>query len=136
MKENCAECRHHDVFWGGAGCNLLNNGERCKFEPLHQPAGGRRMNGNCGECERRYHCEIDPAECDNLSEPVLTNFEKIKEQIAAAGIEELIDMLMLGNNLFGCRICASYREYPICDMDCRNHCRKWLQQPAETEEKK
>lgn len=32
MKENCAECRHHDVFWGGAGCNLLNNGERCKFE--------------------------------------------------------------------------------------------------------
>lgn len=44
MKENCAECRHHDVFWGGAGCNLLNNGERCKFEPLHQPAEGRRMN--------------------------------------------------------------------------------------------
>jgi hypothetical protein len=33
MKENCAECKHHDVFWGGSGCNLLNNGERCKFEP-------------------------------------------------------------------------------------------------------
>lgn len=32
MKENCAECKHHDVFWGGSGCNLLNNGERCKFE--------------------------------------------------------------------------------------------------------
>ena len=31
-KENCAECIHHDVFWEGAGCNLLNNGERCKFE--------------------------------------------------------------------------------------------------------
>lgn len=94
------------------------------------------MNVNCGECDLRWYCKLDPAECDNLSEPVLTNFEKIKEQIAAAGIEELIDMLMLGNNLFGCRICASYREYPICDMDCRNHCRKWLQQPAETEEKK
>ena len=37
MKENCTECKHHDVFWGGfwggSGCNLLNNGERCKFEP-------------------------------------------------------------------------------------------------------
>ena len=33
MKENCAECKHHDVFWGDSGCNLLNNGERCKFEP-------------------------------------------------------------------------------------------------------
>lgn len=94
------------------------------------------MNGNCGECDRRWYCDIDPADCDKQSEPVPTNFEKIKEQIAAAGIEELIDMLMLGNNLFGCRKCASYREYPICDMSCRNHCRKWLQQPAETEEKK
>ena len=33
MKENCAECKHHDVFWRDSGCNLLNNGERCKFEP-------------------------------------------------------------------------------------------------------
>ena len=38
MKENCAECKHHDVFWGGAGCILLNNGEQCKFEPRKQPA--------------------------------------------------------------------------------------------------
>lgn len=43
MKESCVECRHHDVFWGGAGCNLLNNGERCKFESLQDPAEGRRM---------------------------------------------------------------------------------------------
>ena len=33
MKENCAECKNHDVFWKGAGCNLLNNGEKCKFAP-------------------------------------------------------------------------------------------------------
>ena len=38
MKENCAECRHHDVFWDGSGCNLLNGMERCKFEPREQPA--------------------------------------------------------------------------------------------------
>lgn len=40
MKENCAECGHHDVFWDGAGCNLMNNGERCKFEPIQRPAEG------------------------------------------------------------------------------------------------
>lgn len=33
MKENCAECKHHDVFWGSSGCNLLNNEDSCKFEP-------------------------------------------------------------------------------------------------------
>lgn len=33
MSENCANCKHHDVFWSGAGCNLLNGGERCKYEP-------------------------------------------------------------------------------------------------------
>lgn len=31
--ENCANCKHHDVFWSGGGCNLLNGGERCKYEP-------------------------------------------------------------------------------------------------------
>ena len=33
MKENCAECRYHDVFWEGAGCLLINNMEKCKFTP-------------------------------------------------------------------------------------------------------
>ena len=33
MKENCAECKYHDFFWKGAGCLLLNNGEKCKFTP-------------------------------------------------------------------------------------------------------
>ena len=37
MKENCVECIHHDVFWGGSGCNLLNNMGRCKFEPRKEP---------------------------------------------------------------------------------------------------
>ena len=40
MKENCAEFKHHDSFWCGSGCNLLNNGERCKFEPRQQPPKG------------------------------------------------------------------------------------------------
>lgn len=32
-RENCEECRHHSVFWGNSGCNLLNNNEPCKYEP-------------------------------------------------------------------------------------------------------
>ena len=38
--ENCAECKHHDVFWDGSGCNMLNNGERCKFEPMKNRRAG------------------------------------------------------------------------------------------------
>lgn len=33
MNEKCAQCKHHDVFWDGEGCSLLNNTENCKFEP-------------------------------------------------------------------------------------------------------
>lgn len=32
MKENCAICKHHDVFWEGSGCNLINHFEKCRFE--------------------------------------------------------------------------------------------------------
>ena len=31
-EENCTECVHHDIFWEGSGCNLLNNMEFCRFE--------------------------------------------------------------------------------------------------------
>lgn len=37
MKENCAECKHHDVFWEGSGCNLLNHMEKCRFELRLRP---------------------------------------------------------------------------------------------------
>lgn len=33
---------------------------------------------NCGECGRRYYCQIDPSECDNLSGVVFTNADKIR----------------------------------------------------------
>lgn len=31
-KENCTECIHHDIFWEGSGCSLLNNMESCRFK--------------------------------------------------------------------------------------------------------
>lgn len=36
MKENCAECIHHDVFWSGSGCNLINHCEKCKYVPRQE----------------------------------------------------------------------------------------------------
>ena len=45
-RENCAGCKHHDIFWGGSGCNLLNNGERCKFEPQKYSRAGERKEGD------------------------------------------------------------------------------------------
>lgn len=68
------------------------------------------MNGNCGECDRLYHCEIDPAKCDNLYEPVLTNADKIR----AMTDEELAEFISAG-------------ETDICKAATL----KWLQQPAE-----
>ncbi len=34
MKAKCDNCKHNNKFWQGAGCNLLNNGEKCNFVPL------------------------------------------------------------------------------------------------------
>lgn len=58
-RENCAECKYHDIFWGGSGCNLLNNGERCKFEPKYDAVCGV-TNLPCIKC--------NPGGCDNRKE--------------------------------------------------------------------
>lgn len=31
-KSPCKDCKWHDVFWKGVGCNLLNNMEPCRFD--------------------------------------------------------------------------------------------------------
>ena len=37
------------------------------------------MKGNCGECERRYFCEIDPDKCNEWPDPVpQTNADRIR----------------------------------------------------------
>ena len=86
------------------------------------------MNGNCGECDRRWYCDIDPADCDKQSEPVPTNFEKIKEQIAAASVEEFSEILVDPDALFCCSKCElfEWRDPATCDFECENHCINWL----------
>lgn len=84
------------------------------------------MNGNCGECDRRWYCDIDPADCDKQSEPVPTNFEKIKEQIAAASVEEFAEILVDPDALFCCSKCELF--------ECENHCINWLNSEFKEEE--
>lgn len=37
------------------------------------------MKGNCGECERRWMCDIDPDKCDEWPDPLpMTNAQKIR----------------------------------------------------------
>ena len=68
------------------------------------------MKGNCGECERRWACEIDPNECNEWTDPApMTNAQKIRSMSDEALAEFLIDLADDGNLKI----------------------RDWLQQPAE-----
>lgn len=71
------------------------------------------MNRNCIECEFRWDCKINPAVCENMTKPVLTNADKIR----AMTDEELAEFISAGET----------------DM-CKVATLKWLQQPAEVDE--
>lgn len=76
------------------------------------------MSGNCGECDRQWHCVIDPEKCDNLSEPVLTN----ADQIRSMSDEELAQFL----NQWGTSTRAWQKD--------KGETMYWLQQPSEADE--
>ena len=81
------------------------------------------MKGNCGECDRRYACDIDPDKCDEWPDPVpMTNADRIR----AMSDEELADMLWkTGRNYRA--VCAD----PVVDYnEHRDHLIAWLQQPS------
>ena len=63
---------------------------------------GERMKGFCGECDRRYACDIDPDKCDEWPDPVpMTNADRIRDmtddelnelfyEIYNAGVEDAV----------------------------------------------
>ena len=68
------------------------------------------MKGNCGECERRWACEIDPNECNEWPDLApMTHAQKIRSMSDEELAEFLIDLADDGNLKI----------------------RDWLQQPAE-----
>ena len=85
------------------------------------------MKGFCGECDRRYACDIDPDKCDEWPDPVpMTNGDRIR----AMSDEELAVWLC---DLFSVDTC--YTHCPGCDScndagGLSNGLKKWLQQPA------
>ena len=86
------------------------------------------MKGNCGECERRYFCEIDPDKCNEWPDPVpQTNADRIR----AMSDEELADALQKF-----CIAMVDCSDCPLYDFGCPknsifNYWIEWLQQPAE-----
>ena len=80
------------------------------------------MKGNCGECERRYFCDIDPDKCDEWADPTpMTNADRIR----AMSDEELAEFLQ--DAKFYCqRNC----EKCLRGTDCISML-QWLKQPAE-----
>ena len=65
------------------------------------------MKGNCGECERRWCCNIDTDECDAWPDPVpMTNADRIRSMTD----EELAAVL------------DEYGAYSVCDLVCGGKC--------------
>lgn len=65
------------------------------------------MKGNCGECERRWYCDIDPEECDQWPQPVpMTNADRIRSMTD----EEMAAVL------------DGFGAYSVCDMVCGGKC--------------
>ena len=89
------------------------------------------MKGNCGECERRWFCDINPDECDAWPDPVpMTNADHIR----AMTDEEMAVFL----ECFGvCHYCSEHERLenePLlkgerCDEQCEQHMLDWLKQP-------
>lgn len=84
------------------------------------------MKGNCGECDRRWHCDIDPCKCDEWPDPApMSNADRIRS-MSDEELEEGIRRLSIGYE-------------PWCDHHCKmqgedncNMClKKWLRQPSE-----
>ena len=70
------------------------------------------MKGNCGECNLRWACDIDPNKCNEWPDPTpMTNAQKIRSM----SDEELAKLLC----------------YTGWRMIEQKECLEWLQQPAE-----
>lgn len=73
------------------------------------------MKGNCGECNRRWFCDIDPDKCNEWPDPIpMTNADRIR----AMSDEEMAKLLC----------CTGWR------MIEQKECLEWLQQPAEEDD--
>lgn len=84
------------------------------------------MKGNCGECGRRWYCEISPGDCNEWPDPVpMTNADRIRSMTD----EELAVLL---SDPCECSVDPNEDGYRECgNKFCIEYLLNWLQQPAE-----
>lgn len=90
------------------------------------------MKGNCGECERRWYCDINPDECDAWPDPVpQTNADPIRSmtdgELADYMSEHSIDdfcYIICGGE---CKAVATFNK--TSGQRCREIVSNWLKQP-------
>ena len=83
------------------------------------------MKGFCGECGRRYACDIDPDKCDEWPDPVpMTNAQKIRAMSDEELAEKIKDCPYFWND---------YYDPCYSDKDCFSCILEWLRKPAEDE---
>ena len=84
------------------------------------------MKGFCGECDRRYACDIDPDKCDEWPDPVpMTNADRIRamtDEELALWICGIYDIEEENGKFINGIIIPGYAPHDI---------EEWLQQPAE-----
>ena len=75
------------------------------------------MKGFCGECDRRYACDIDQDKCDEWPDPVpITNADRIRSM----SDEELKEFICSNSQ---CKFCK-FEGWGRCEL------LEWLQQPV------
>ena len=98
------------------------------------------MKGNCGECESRYTCTIDPNECNEWPDPVpQTNAARIRamsdEELAKTLYRfcDLEERVGYCKNLSECEKLLD-TEDGIPEQRCICCLLEWLRQPAKEDE--
>ena len=90
------------------------------------------MKGNCGECERRWYCDINPDECDAWPDPVpMTNADHIRSMsddeladfMSEHSIEDFCYIICGGE----CKAIATFNKTAF--QRCREIVSDWLKQP-------
>ena len=80
------------------------------------------MKGNCGECYRRWYCEINPDDCNEWPDHVpITNADRIRSMTDEELAKTLGDKCICPPTSGCAEVCG----------DCVACWLEWLQQPAE-----
>ena len=97
------------------------------------------MKGNCGECDRRWYCEIDPNECNEWPDPVpeaKSNGDRIRAMTDAELAVFLADKYVMESCM---RLSDEGYEPTEVQKKAIKHTlyctwMKWLKQPAKEDE--